>query len=222
MTVDAETPFGAKTDREQALLFHARQRRLSHLDMKGLFRTHRFRGASAIAVPTIDTAAVFPGSILTQPVVLRAKIRITASNGAGLEPQGLICEFGSDTRGLAFWVASAGVAFRAGGQSTERTLAAWVPGGFLAVGLVLDVVACVNPNTGRCGIFINGDLKSVGASTAGNLGGGWADTTGGSFASAPNGNNPDGVTPGSSIAPNGFDVISDLSVYANQCVRHFR
>jgi len=205
---------GVDTAQLQAVHFAARERRRSLAGIPKLHRTHRFVGASAMAVPSIDPSVVFAGMELA-PMTFKTAIRIT-----GGSPAGCIFEFSSTPRGVALAVLDRFIAVVGGGLTTEQALAVFDNGMTLPTGLELEMVAAIDPGTGRSRLWANGQEIARATASGGDFGVGWGAAGLGSFAAAANGTIHNAVAT-SAGAPTDFDVIEPLSVYARQMPRQF-
>lgn len=196
--------------------FAARERLRSHRSTD-LFRTHRFTGASALAVATIDTDAVFP--VRSAPVTFRTKIEITENAGVHA---GLVFEFGDTDGGCALWIEDEKIGFHAGADGDDDgATAIYDRGEELPPGLVLELVAVANPGTGEVRLFGNGLELARATAEAGRFDPlEWSADGDGSFASAEAGTTVFDVPAGSVQAPDGFVVLEPLSVYVGQAPQH--
>lgn len=196
------------TELEQAVYFHARERRKSLAGVPELPRTHRF------AIPTSPVpAASFPNRDVL--VAWQTVIRITAAN-----PVGLIFELGDSATAIAAWVDNNLLSLRAGdAAAADRGLAQFDNTVDLPVGLELDLVFAVRPGDGRVRIWGNGAELARDTAANGQLPNGWAASSNGAFAAAAVGALPVDVT--QTGAPTGFDVVQALSVYVGNVPRHF-
>lgn len=204
------------TNRGQASLFHARERRRSLAGVPELFRTHRIRGASAMAVASIDTGAIFPSR--AGFVTFKTAIRITENSG---EHRGIVFEFGDSTTAVALWVGDQTVGFHAGDAGdADGATALFNNGAELPVGAEYSLVAAVRPGDGRVRLWANGTEVARAQATNEAISA-WAADSAGAFAAAVQGTVVADVPAISQGAPAGFDVIEPLSVYINQIPRHF-
>jgi len=203
----ARWPGRALTEQEQAVYFHARERRKSLAGVPEMYRALRF------PIPTSPVlAASFPNR--SSPVTFATAIRIIDA-----APSGLIFAFGDVTTSLAFWVDGDTIGVRAGSSGDDAAIATFVnAGGDLPVGLELDLVFAVRPGDGRVRLWGNGREIARAEAVNGQLPAGWAAASNGSFAGAAAGSLPAEVT--AVGAPVGFVVIEPLSVYAG-IPKHF-
>ena len=168
----------------------------------------------AMPVPAVDPSVVFAGNELT-PVTFKTAIRVT-----GATPAGNVFEFASTARGVALSILGRFIGFVAGGLTTEQSLALFDNGSNLPTGLELDLVAAVDPGTGRTRLWANGQEIARAAASGGDLGIGWGGVGLGSVATAANGTTHNAVASGAGT-PTDFDVIEPLSVYMGQTPRQF-
>lgn len=202
---------------EQIEFDNARDRRRSLLGVVDLHRTLQVPGIPTATIPN----ASFPLVTRQVWVTFVTAIRI----GSGATHRGLIFELGSSTSGVAAWVEDDRIGFTAGNGAVTTVDAAtgtFVITGGLPDTLVLDLVLAVRPADGKIRVWVNG-FEEIRATASGGslLSGQWADAGDGSFAAAPNGTVALNVPATSRVAPNGFDVILPLSVYAKQIPKHF-
>lgn len=185
-----------------------------------LHRSHSFRGAAALPLATITTGDAFPTAKLNAPVTMATRIRILDNGGTH---EGLVFEFGSATRGFVLWVQNNRFGIRAGGAPGSDDAAAFVylNGTAFAAGLEFNLVACAHPGTGKVELWGNGQRLITRTAVNGNFGGGWSDTGDGSFASDPAGTIATDVPASYRQAPDGFEVLEPLSVYAGQLPAFF-
>jgi len=214
---EALTPFERGTDLNQAVRFHARDRRRSLAGIVDLFRTVRLFGSSVMALTPIDTDAQFPDR--AAPITFRTAVRITDNAGTHA---GLVFELGSATRGAALWIEDDKIGFHAGAAGTTNgATAEFDNAAELPPGLELELVAAIRPGDGLVRLWGNGLEIARGVASGGDFSGDWADTEDGSFATAPVTGTVTDVPAGSRQAPDGFEVIEPLSVYVGQVPRHF-
>jgi hypothetical protein len=208
MPDEALMPLQAGTGLNQALRFHSRERRRSHVGLPGLFRTH-FEG-----IPTSPLLATqYPTRNV--PITFRTVIRIT-----GAAPAGLIFEIGDATTAIAAWIDDTDVSLRAGDvPAADRALATFDNGVSLPDTLELDLVFSVRPGDGRVRIWGNGQEIARDVASGGAFPNGWAASSNGAFAAAAVGALPADVA--QTGAPSNFDVIEPLSVFVGQVPRHF-
>lgn len=207
---------GEQSSLSRAAQHAARRRRLSTLG-GDLTRTHRLAGVAALPVASIATGTIFP--VRTKPVTFRTKVQITENAG---EHRGLVFEFGSTAAGCALWIGDETVGFHAGPSGdTDGATALYDLGAELPVGLVLDLLASVNPGTGEVRLWGNGKEMARGKTGSGDGFAAWSDTAAGSFASNEQGTAVADVPSDSSQAPDGFEVLEPLSVYIGQIPRSF-
>lgn len=214
-------PLKALSEQEQAVYFHSRQRRKSLAGIPEMFRSHRYSGASSIAVATINTTVDFP--VRDGLITFKSAIRITADGSVATEHRGIVFELGDAAIGAALWVGDSTIGFHAGtagladGATTlfDNTVE-------LPVGSEFELVAAVRPGTGQVRLYINGTDNGTTrvAATNGAFASDWAGTGDGSFATGTGPMVTD-VPAVSRIAPDGFEVIEPLSVYVGQVPRHF-
>jgi len=209
------------SEQEQAVYFHARQRRRSLAGIPELHRTHYIAG-SAMAVATINNAQ-FPAADHTRTVTFKTAIRILAGTGGGLdEHRGLVFELGSSAIGVALWLDDTTISFRAGENGSVNGAVAELDNTVeLPTGLELELVAAVRPGDGRVRLWANGQevARATASSNTFGAAGTWMAASDGSFAAAVSGTTPADVT--QTGAPSGFEVIEPLSVYLGQVPRHF-
>lgn len=173
--------------------------------------THRLAPAALI-----DTADLFPGR--TWPVTFHARIRITENAGTH---QGIVFEFGSSSRAAVVWVEDERIGFHAGEAGTAGGAdAIYDHGAELPPGWMVDIVAAALPATGQVWLALNRRVIR-GAATNGTFASTWAAIEDGSFAAAVQGTTVAVVPAGSWVAPDGFSVVSKLSVYKGQIPRLF-
>tara|TARA_R110000851_G_scaffold268071_2_gene420687 strand:+ start:17270 stop:17947 length:678 start_codon:yes stop_codon:yes gene_type:complete len=216
---------GIDSAEEQAVYFAARERRKSLAGIPKLHRTHRFVGA-AMAVATIDTDVVFTAAVRLAPITFKTAVRMTADGSVATEHRGLVFEFGGTGNGCALWVGDQTIGFVAGGASASgnEAVALFDNGSELVAGMELELVVSIRPGNGdgRVRLWVNGIEKARATATNLTFAGPWAGTNDGSFASAAAGAQVHADVPAASaIAPDGFEVIEPLSVYAGQLPRQF-
>lgn len=209
-------PLKTFNEREHAIYFYSRERRLSLEGVPKLFRTHRFfdEAGGQMALAPIPTTTVFPSR--SAPVTFKTAVRI-ADN---VDPRaGLIFEFGGNLRMVALWLDNQTLGFRAGGSvAGEFSSVVYDNGEQWPAGLELDIVAGVRPNSGQIQVWLNGLSIIKSSAASGNFNGEWAGTGDGAFATAAQGALPSDVT--QSGAPTNFEVVEPLSVYLRQFPRH--
>ena len=198
-------PLKALNELEQAVLFHARERRKSLAGVPEMFRTHQIFGGTVMTVASIATAT-FP--VRTGEVTFKTAIRFSDNTSTRT---GLIFEFGSSTAGVAIWIEDQQIGFRAGGLGDNGALATFANGAQWPAGLELDIVASVRPGLGIIEIWLNGQTVLKAQSDAFTQ---WAASSEGSFAAAVQGTTPSDVV--QTGAPSNFAVIEPLSVYIGQ------
>tara|TARA_R110000822_G_scaffold120633_1_gene254115 strand:- start:10611 stop:11255 length:645 start_codon:yes stop_codon:yes gene_type:complete len=207
------TPLQAGTDLNQALRFHARERRRSLAGVPEMSRTHRIFGTTVMEVATINTTSLFPAR--DTPITFKTAIRITAA-----VPTGLVFELGDSTTGCAIWIDATGdeIHFHAGAAGTVNGATAVFDNTIdLPDGLELELVAAVRPGDGRIRLWGNGQEIARAEASGGSFTDDWAGVGDGSFAAAVSGTTIAAVTG----APANFEVIEPLSVYVGQVPRHF-
>ena len=206
------------TERGQASLYYARERRASLAGVPNLFRTHYIRDTAALPVAPIDPSAIF--SSRDVPVTFKTAVQINNDN-PGVH-DGLVFEMGGSSRGVAIWLDTTQIGFVAGGTGDNGALAIFNNGAELPVGEVYHIVAAIRMD-GRIRLWLNGE-EAANATTVDQtdyFDGPWVGTTNGSFASDPQGASHVGVPGNVDQAPDGFDVIEPLSIYLGQVPRHF-
>lgn len=212
--VDQLTPLKRLDDQEQAVYFHARERRRSLAGVPELHRTHQIYGTTVMA--STIAAAQFPTR--NTLVTFKTAIRITAAAAVA----GLIFEIGDGDIGIGAWLGSQTLGLHAGEDGTTNGATALFDNGAAwPDGLELDLVFGVRPGDGRVIIWANGDevARSQASSNTFGAGGTWANSADGAFAQGVEGAAPvDVVEQG---APTNFDVIEPLSAYVGSVPRHF-
>lgn len=199
----------------QATFYQFRERRAAGAGFPNLHQTHKFVGEGALPVTGLDIGAVFPDR--ERPLTLVTSLIITANAGVH---RGLICEFGSSSRGLAAWVGDETIGFTAGGTGDNAATALYDLDAELPVGREFLLWFSVNPGNGTVWIHNRGHLLAKGQAVNLSFGaGGWADGGLGSFATAKNGTAAPGVPGASDQAPAGFALRSPLRAYAGQIAR---
>ncbi len=203
-----------EAERLQAILHAARARRRSNAGAAGLFRTHLFRGSTAMAVADINTTAAFVDR--NEPVTFRTAIRIT-----GASPTGLVFEFGGATRGAGIGVLGAIIALTAGATGNAHATAVFTNPAAFEVGEEIQLLAAIDPGNGKVRLWGNNG-KELARATAvdGSFGGTWAGSDNGSFAAIASGAVAVDLIL-SNQAPVDFEVIEPLSVYNGSLPLHF-
>lgn len=210
---------GQLSKRRQAALFHGRERRRSLQGIPELTRTAQIYGTTVMEVANLDTGELFPSRLT--PITFRTKIEITDNSG---EHRGIVFEFGDDAIGCVLWIGDETIGFHAGEDGTVNgATALYDLGAELPVGGTYDLVAAVRPGDGRVRLWSNGlELARATASSNGfGTAGTWAADSEGSFASAKQGTVVPDLPAASDKAPDGFTVVSPLSVYLGQVPKHF-
>jgi hypothetical protein len=143
---ETETRLKQLSGVEQAVYFHARERRRSLAGVPELFQTHRFA-----LIPDTIAANQFP--VLDGLVTWTTAVRIT-----GAAPTGLLFCLGDATTGIAAWIDDDEISFRAGDAADpDRAIATFTNApGSLPVDLEVDLVFACRPGDGRVRIWANG------------------------------------------------------------------
>lgn len=200
----------ALSRRAQAFRYHSRERRRSLAGVPELFRTHAYPIPSA----TIDVAG-FPDPSRSRPVTFHTAVEFGAGAHAGL-----VFELGDDTTAVALYVDGQVLTLRAGDASAgDFAEASFDNGAAFTEGLRLELVAAIDPGTGRARLWAEGVELARDQAANGALPNGWAAETDGAFAAAATGALPADVT--ETGAPANFAVVAPLSVYVGQVPRHF-
>lgn len=181
-----------------------------------MFRTH-FIALPSVAIVTND---LFPDR--DAPITFVADIRILVNAGVH---KGLVFEFGSDVNGAAVWIDDDKIGFTIGNGVVDTVAAAtgvFDFGSEIPPGLEAIIVLAIRPGDGKARLWFNSRRLIAAEASGGTFTAGlWADTGDGSYASAPNGTTPLNVPAASRVIPDGFELISPLSVYQGQIPRQF-
>lgn len=201
-----------------ASLKHAIERNKSLRDPAfGLFRTHLFRGVNE--VPTAIPANAFqPDAIREQPFYFQTRVRIADNTAAR---SGLIMEYGSNVRCVAWWLTDQTIGCRGGQLDDNAAYAEYDHGIQWPAGLEMEIGFAGRTGPGMVGIYINGHFKIGEVAVNGEFDPSrkWANTNAGSFGQAVNGT----VTPDVPVttAPVNFSVIEPLQGFTKQYPRNF-
>lgn len=190
---------------DQLTRYHAFRRRQSRQDpASGLYRTHRF----AIGAAGIATGTVFPSRAV--PFTLAVKVRVITATAAGV-----IFELGSETTGLALWIASADRRIHLACGDAAAADGITLQGPVTRAGGIYEIVAATIPADGLASLWVNGRQEATGRATGLRLPNGWADAGAGAVGHVE-GTVTTRVTVADRIALTDAAVISAVSCFQNQ------